>query len=75
MKGLGDAWKVSLVDGAGKPVGHELKQSKGMTELVFQPRKDEFVEGLIADYYLVFTMKPGGEVKKTYPVSITLQRR
>jgi len=68
-------FKVQLTDFEGRPVKHKVQSSNGRTIVSFRPEKDQFREGEIGDYLLVFTPGPKHVPGKIYDVKTNLDRK
>ena len=54
-------WDVMLYTGEGRPAEFHLVETRTGLAVSFQPSKDLVIKEGIGDYFLAFTMKPGGK--------------
>ena len=54
-------WDVTLYTGKGRPAEFRLVRTRTGLAVSFQPSKDLVIKEGIGDYFLAFTMKPGGK--------------
>jgi hypothetical protein len=73
LEGLGDVWRVGLFDTTGKPTEHQRTAIRNGVVLSFQPSKENYIEGQIGDYMLVFEMGPKGKPGVRYNVRTRLE--
>lgn len=72
LQGLETAWKVGLVGPKGGPVQHRQVQTADGLVVSFRPSKLSFQEGKIGDYYLTFSLLPGGKTDLKYSIKTSL---
>jgi hypothetical protein len=72
LDGLDPMWQVGLFDPRGS-VPFEPAKTGTSIVVSFQPTKENFIDGQIGDYFLVFQMGPEGKLGVKYEVKTSLQ--
>ena len=74
LDGIVDIWDVDLVDSRDNPVVHEQFRTKTGIVLSFRPSKEEYIDGQIGNYRLVFAMGKAAKVGETYAIKTRVER-
>jgi hypothetical protein len=70
---LDPVWQVGLFDIKGEPAPFELAKTQTGIVLSFRPTKENFLDGQVGDYFLVFQMGSEGKPGVQYKVKTSLK--
>jgi hypothetical protein len=73
LDGLDPVWQVGVFDPKGEQASFTQAKTGTSTVLSFRPTKENFIDGQIGDYFLVFQMGPEGKLGQKYEVKTSLK--